>query len=227
MLCCVSYIWHMQNNTHMHMAHNYTETRGDIVQFDWGTEQNVWRTYNNGVRCFYVDVVENDPQPKQAFLEYSNAIDELSAQGGRAQATKMMRGGYCAPAAIAYITKTDIVDVVRNGIAQNRIMAAGIPGVTSNPNRWTGTKIVNVDGRTIERLAFGDMANPPVRFERVRITDKNKTAGRLAKNYPNDTFLVVHGGRSGTHAFAIDRGTHCDWEHKPKTRLCDIWRVVK
>lgn len=211
----------------MHNTQHFTETRGDIVRFDWGTEQNVWRNYESGVRMFFVDVVEFEAEPKSAFLDYADAIDALSTQGGRAQATKMMRGGYCAPGAIAYITKTDIVDVVRNGIAQRRIMAAGIPGVTSNPYRWTGTKILNVCGRVIENLAFGHMENPPVRFERVQIDNTNKTAGRLAKNYPNDTFLVVHGGRSGTHAFAIDNGTHCDWTYKPKTRLCDIWRVVK
>lgn len=216
----------MQNNT-TQQQNGLERICGPIETFDTYTSQKIEYRRNGRFYAVCWDVNDIKQPERPAFLEYSDEIDELSTQGGRAQASKMMRGGYCVPAAIAYVTKTDIVDVVRNGIAQNRIMAAGIPGVTFNPNRWTGTKILRATGRDIERLAFGNAPTPPIRFERVQIDATNKTAGRLAKNYPNDTFVVVHGGRSGTHAFAVDRGTHCDWEHKPKTRLCDIWRVVQ
>lgn len=216
----------MQNNTTQH-NNGLERICGPIQTFDTYTSQKIEYRRNGRFYAVCWDVVELEQPQRAAFLEYSAAIDALSTQGGREAAHKMMRGGYCAPAAIAYVTKTDIVDVVRNGIREHRIMASGIPGVTNNPNRWTGTKVLDVTGRVIEILAFGRDIEPPMRFERVQIDDTNKTAGRLAKNYPNDTFVVVHGGQSGTHAFAVDRGTHCDWTYKPKTRLCDIWRVVK
>jgi len=215
----------MQNNTTQQLM----ERRGAIETFETHTEQQIWLYRPNGqFFAWRMDVVELEAQPRAAFnTEYKNQINSFSTLGGIKQAQKMMRGGCCVPSAIAYITKTDIVNVVTRGINQNRIMRSGIPGVNSDPYRWTGTKILRATGRDIERLAFGATDTPGVRFEVVEITDKNKTAGRLAKNYPNDTFLVVHGGRSGTHAFAIDCGTHCDWTYKPKTRLCNIWRVVK